>query len=191
MYVDALCARQHDHHRGGRCTNTCRCQLSGSFARGTRHLDQIVQAEPTPQTPMAFERELNALLREVGRRIVAWALNRLEPEDAAEAPPRAGVQVAQLVNELEQARASKRRLRPTRSVGRDGLFVPLRHGVWQEGAGATSSVRDRRGKRLGSVELGQIARSGSRHPDRSTQGPAHGDFTSGRYSESARGLCHR
>ena len=33
-----------------------------------------------------FERELSVLLREVGRRIVAWVLNHLEPADPEEAP---------------------------------------------------------------------------------------------------------
>jgi hypothetical protein len=61
-------------------------QLSGSLARGTRLIDQFVQADPTPETTVAFELELSALLREVGRRIMAWTLNRLEPE-ADEAVP--------------------------------------------------------------------------------------------------------
>ena len=61
-------------------------QLSGLLARGTRLLDRFVQAEPTPATTMAFERELNALLHEVGRRIMAWTLNHLEPEVDNEAP---------------------------------------------------------------------------------------------------------
>ena len=61
-------------------------QLSDSLARGTRLIEQFVQAEPTPQTTMAFELELSALLREVGRRMMAWTLNRLEPD--AEAPSR-------------------------------------------------------------------------------------------------------
>ncbi len=243
-------------------------QLSGSLARGTRLIDQFVQAEPTPETTMAFERELNALLREVGRRMMAWALNRLEPEANDEAPSRVelegrlyrrrrkhprsvgtlfgsvtlrrrlyeplgrrgrsihplelrlgieaglatpalaervgrwatdhtqqdvlemlqsdhgvdwsctslrkvlgsrragmaphreGAQVEQLVSWLEQARASKGRFRPTLSVGRDGIFVPLRHGVWHEGATATISVLDRRGKRVGTVYLGQMPESG-------------------------------
>ena len=242
-------------------------QLSGSLARGTRLIDQFVQAEPTPATTMAFERELQALLREVGRRIMTWALNRLEPA-AAEAPSRVecegrlyrrrrkhphavgtlfgpvilrrrlyeplgrrgrsmhpldlrlgleaglatpalaervgrwgtdhtqqevlemlqhdhgvewsctslrkvlgslragmaphreGAQVEQLVSWLELARASKGRFRPTLAVGRDGIFVPLRHSVWQEGATATVSVLDRRGKRVGTVYLGQMPEAG-------------------------------
>ncbi len=63
-------------------------QLAGSLARGTRLIDQFVHAEPTPEKTMAFERELSALLREVGRRIMAWALNGLEPDADTEAPSR-------------------------------------------------------------------------------------------------------
>jgi hypothetical protein len=251
-------------------------QLSGSLARGVRLIDQFLQDDPTPQKTMAFEHELSALLREVGRRIMAWTLNRgqsnprhdLEPEDDQEAHARvefeghlyrrrrqypnsvatlfgpveirrrlyeplewgrraihplelclgieAGLatpalaervgrwstdhtqhevlellakdhsvhwsctslrkvleslrngmaahrevcQVDQVVRWIEQARASKGRFRPTLSVGRDGIFVPLRHGVAQEGATATVSVLDRQGKRLGTVYLGQMPEPG-------------------------------
>lgn len=243
-------------------------QLSGSLARGVRLIDQFVQDAPTPQKMMAFEGELSTLLREVGRRIMAWTLNRLEPEADDEAPSRvefegrlyrrrrqyprsvatlfgpvalrrrlyeplgrgghaihplelclgieAGLatpalaervgrwstdhtqhevqellekdhgvhwscsslrkllaslsrgmtahrevcQVDQVVSWIEQARASKGHFRPTLSVGRDGIFVPLRHGVAQEGATATISVLDRQGKRLGTVYLGQMPESG-------------------------------
>jgi hypothetical protein len=79
---------------------------------------------------------------------------------AGMAPHREEAQVDQLVRWLEQARASKGRFRPTLSVGRDGIFVPLRHGVWQEGATATISVLDRRGKRVGTVYLGQRPEAG-------------------------------
>jgi hypothetical protein len=243
-------------------------QLSGSLARGVRLIEHFLQAEPTPQTTMAFELGLNALLRDVGRRIMAWALNHIDPEAANEAPARvqykghlyrrrrqhprllatlfgpvtlwrrlyeplgragrslhplelqlgveAGVatpalaervgrwatdhtqqqvlemvendhgvswsctslrkvlgslrtgmaphrhvcQVEQVIGWIEQARASTGRFRPTLSVGRDGIFVPLRHGVWQEGATATVSVLDRRGKRVGTVYLGHMPEPG-------------------------------
>jgi hypothetical protein len=69
-------------------------------------------------------------------------------------------QVDQVVRWLEQVRASKGRYRPTLSVGRDGIFVPLRHGVFQEGATATVSVLDHKGKRLGTVYLGHMPESG-------------------------------
>lgn len=234
-------------------------QLSGSLARGTRLIAQFIQAELTPETTMAFERELSTLLREVGRWIMAWTLNRLEPEADDEAPSRvafegrlyrrrrqhpqavatlcgpvtlrrrlyeplgrrgrsihplelrlgleaglatpalaervghwatdhtqqevlemvqrehgvewscsslrkvvgslrAGMaphreetQVEHVLSWLEQASASNGRFRPTLSVGRDGICVPLRHGVWQEGGAATVSVLDRRGKRVGTA----------------------------------------
>jgi hypothetical protein len=243
-------------------------QLSGALARGVRLIDQFVQDEPTPQKMMTFERELSALLRAVGRRIMAWGLNRLEPANDDEAPSRVqfegrlsrrrrqpprsvatlfgpvelwrrlyeplgrmghsmhplelrlgveagfatpavaervgrwatdhtqqqvlemvgkdhgvhwscttlrqllgslrtgmaphrhGSQVDQVVSWLEQARASRGRFRPTLSVGRDGIFVPLRHGVGQEGSTATISVWDRRGQRLETVYLGQMPASG-------------------------------
>lgn len=49
------------------------------------------------------------------------------------APHRHGAQVHQVVKWLKQARASHGRYRPVLSVGRDGIFVPLRHGGWQDG----------------------------------------------------------
>jgi hypothetical protein len=49
-------------------------QLSGLLARGTRLIDPFIQTEPTPPNTMAFELELHTLLREVGRRIMAWTL---------------------------------------------------------------------------------------------------------------------
>jgi hypothetical protein len=76
------------------------------------------------------------------------------------APHRHGSQVDHVVNWLEQARASKGRFRPTLSVGRDGIFVPLLRGVAQEGATTTISVFDRRGKRLGTIYLGHMPESG-------------------------------
>lgn len=69
-------------------------------------------------------------------------------------------QVDQVCKWLVQARASKGRFQPTLAVGRDGVNVPLRHGDWQEGATATVSVLDRRGKRVGPVYLGQMPEAG-------------------------------
>src|SRR5687768_5268149 len=63
-------------------------------------------------------------------------------------PHREGAQVERVLGCIEQARAAKERFRPTLSVGRDGILVPLRGGVAQEGATATVSVLDRRGKRI-------------------------------------------
>jgi hypothetical protein len=243
-------------------------QLSGSLARGVRLIEQFLHDEPPPQKMMTLEHTLNALLREVGRRIMTWVLNRLEPAHDAEvssrvqfegrlyrrrwkqrhsvatlfgpvtlwrrfyeplerggramhplelrvgveaglatpalaervggwatdhtqqqvremvekdhgvfwsctslrkvlgslrtsmAPPRHAAQVDQVVRWLEQVRVSTGRFRPTLVVGRDGIFVPLRHGVGQEGSTATISVLDRQGQRLGTVSLGCMPASG-------------------------------
>jgi hypothetical protein len=63
-------------------------QLSGPLAQGVRLLDQFLHDELTPWAMVDFGRKLRALLREVGRRIMAWMLNHLEPESDAEAPTR-------------------------------------------------------------------------------------------------------
>src|SRR6266446_476866 len=243
-------------------------QLSGSLAHGVRLIDQCLHQEPTPQQMALFERDLWALLREVGRRGMAWVLNHLEPDDPHEAPSRlwwkghayrrrrthrtsiatlfgpvvvwrrlyepvrpglralhplelrvgieGGVatpalaariggwavdhaqhqvlellrqdhgvhwscttlrkllgclrtgmeahrqaaQVDQVVSWVHQAQASTGRWQPTLAVGRDGVNVPMRHGAWKEGATATVSVLDRRGKRVGTVYLGHMPESG-------------------------------
>jgi hypothetical protein len=76
------------------------------------------------------------------------------------APHRLPAQVDQVMRWLHQARASHGRFQPTLAVGRDGVNVPLRHGDWKEGATATVSVMDRRGKRVGTVYLGQMPEAG-------------------------------
>ena len=63
-------------------------QLSDSLAQGVRLLDRFLHDEPTPQKMVEFEQELSALLREAGRRIMAWVLHHIEPADDAEAPSR-------------------------------------------------------------------------------------------------------
>jgi hypothetical protein len=243
-------------------------QLSGSLARGAKLIDQFLHHKPTPQQMATFERELSTLLREVGRRIVAWVLNHMESDAPDEVPSRlwfkgqayrrrrkhrtslatlfgpvvvwrwlyepltagrhalhpleltlgmeAGVatpalaervgrwaaehtqrqvleilqedhgvhwscatlrrllsslsagmaphrhaaQIDQVVRWLHKARASTGRFQPILAVGRDGVHVPLRHRKWKEGATATVSVLDRRGRRVGTVYLGQMPESG-------------------------------
>jgi hypothetical protein len=242
--------------------------LSGALARGVRLMDPLLQDAPTPQKMRTCEHELSALLREAGRRIMAWVLHHLEPANDHEAPSRvpfegrlsrrrrhhprlvatlfgpvtlwrrldeplarggsslhplalrvgieAGVatpalaervgywatdhtqdqglerlekdhgvhgshtslrtwlgswragmvphrhnaQVDHVVSWLEPAHDSIGRFRPTLAVGRDGIIVPLRHGVAQEGSTATISVLDRRGQRVGTVYWGPRPASG-------------------------------
>ena len=101
-------------------TTTCEplvMQLSGSLARGVRLINEFVQEEPTPQKVLTFEHALSALLREVGRRIMAWTLNGLEPENDDEAPSRMQC----------EGRLSRRRRRHPRSVAT--LCGPVR--LWR------------------------------------------------------------
>lgn len=65
-------------------------------------------------------------------------------------------QAARLLHWLDQAQQSRGRQRPVLAVGRDGVMVPIRGQGYQEASAATVSVYDRRGKRLGTVYLGQM-----------------------------------
>jgi hypothetical protein len=61
---------------------------------------------------------------------------------------------------LRKAEKSRGPHNPVLVVGRDGIMLPMREGGHQEGSTATISVLDRRGKRLGTVYLGQMPKSG-------------------------------
>lgn len=66
-------------------------------------------------------------------------------------------QVIQLLGWLAEADASSGNRKPVLAVGRDGIFLPIRkEPEYKEGATATVSVYDRRGRRLGTVYLGQM-----------------------------------
>ena len=52
---------------------------------------------------------------------------------------------------VARAQASRGRHRPLLCAGRDGIHVPLTRGPYREGATATLSVFDRKGKRLGTL----------------------------------------
>jgi hypothetical protein len=45
------------------------------------------RSDVSPASMLQFETQLNALLREMGRRIVEWTVNHLEPDDRCEMPP--------------------------------------------------------------------------------------------------------
>ncbi len=61
---------------------------------------------------------------------------------------------------LSKAFASKGKHRPVLAAGRDGVHVPIRQDGYHEGSTATLSVYDRKGKRLGTVYLGQMPEAG-------------------------------
>ena len=69
-------------------------------------------------------------------------------------------QVQRLLQWLGQAQQSRGRRRPVLAAGRDGVMVPMRQQGYQEGASATVSVYDRRGRRLGTVYLGHMPEPG-------------------------------
>jgi hypothetical protein len=73
---------------------------------------------------------------------------------------REAAQVARVLELLAQAFASKGQHRPVLAAGRDGIHVPIRQQGYHEGATATLSVHHRRGKRLGTVYLGQRPEAG-------------------------------
>jgi hypothetical protein len=95
---------------------------------------------------------------------VSWSVTSLRKVTASLrdglASFREAAQVARVLALLTKAWASRGRHRPVLAVGRDGVHVPIRGHHYQEGAAATVSVLDRRGRRLGTVYLGQMPESG-------------------------------
>ena len=69
---------------------------------------------------------------------------------------RAEAQAGRVLGWLAGAVASRGRHRPVLAAGRDGVMVPIRGHGYQEAAAATLSVYDRRGRRLGTVYLGEM-----------------------------------
>jgi hypothetical protein len=92
---------------------------------------------------------------------VGWSVQVLRAVAAAVsagmAPYLRAAQQQQLLRWLAQAHNSRGRHRFTLSVGRDGIMLPIRHEPhYKEGAVATISVLDRRGRRVGTIYLGQM-----------------------------------
>lgn len=108
------------------------------------------------------QEQVRALLRQEHN--VSWSVTSVRKLTASLrdglASFREPVQLAKLLELLEKAEKSKGRHRPVLAAGRDGIHVPLRDEGYHEGATATVSVLDRRGKRLGTVYLGQMPESG-------------------------------
>jgi len=108
-------------------------------------------------------RTLQRLKEEHG---VNWGVKKLRQVTslvaAAMTENRHEVQVAKLLELLEQAWLSKGKHKPVLSVGRDGIAigVPVRGGMIFEVASAgTVTVLDRRGERLGTVYLAHMPES--------------------------------
>ena len=96
---------------------------------------------------------------------VSWSIVTIRKVAAdlsmALAPLTPQAQVESLLALLHQADASKGPHRPVLSVGRDGIFVPIRKDTkYREAATATVAVLDRNGRRLGTVYLGHMPEPG-------------------------------
>lgn len=96
---------------------------------------------------------------------VCWGPKTLRKVTSAVAeamsPFRHAAQLEQLLQWLRHAAAEGGPRRMVLSVGRDGVMLPIRLAKkYREGAAATVSVFNRRGKRLGTVYLGQMPQAG-------------------------------
>jgi hypothetical protein len=92
---------------------------------------------------------------------VAWSVKVLRGVTAAVsagmAPSLRAAPQQTLLRWLSQAQQSRGRYRPVLAVGRDGILLPIRNQESYKEAGvATLSVYDRRGRRLGTVCLGEM-----------------------------------
>ena len=92
---------------------------------------------------------------------VVWSVGVLRKVTAAVSEGMAEhlhqAQKAQLLEWLRQADGSKGRRAIVLAAGRDGIMLPIRgETTYKEGAVATIAVYDRRGRRLGTVYLGQM-----------------------------------
>jgi hypothetical protein len=139
-------------------------QLSGSLAHGVRLIEQFLHDEPTPQKMAEFEGELSALLREVGRCIMAWVFDRLEPESDDAAPSRLQFE-GRLYRRRGKYRRSLATLFGTVEVWRR-LYEPLTRGVHAmhplelrlgvEAGLATPALADRVGRWAADPTQGQV-----------------------------------
>jgi hypothetical protein len=96
---------------------------------------------------------------------VRWSVSTLRAVIAGVAAGmeahRQDAQADRLLGWLEQADRSSGSRKPVLAVGRDGLMLPMRgQACYREGATATVSVYDRKGRRLGTVYLGRMPEPG-------------------------------
>jgi hypothetical protein len=92
---------------------------------------------------------------------VSWSVKVLRQVTAAVsggiAPQLRALQQQAVLRWLAQARQSRGRRRVVLAVGRDGIMLPIRkEDHYKEGGVATVSVYDRRGRRVGTLYLGEM-----------------------------------
>jgi hypothetical protein len=116
---------------------------------------------------MAADLPQRQLLDQLRQRGIGWGVRTLRKLTQAMAERmsehRHAAQVEQLLKWLKEAADSSGPCRIGLSVGRDGIMLPIKKNPkYKEGATATLSVLDRRGRRIGTVYLGQMPESGQR-----------------------------
>jgi hypothetical protein len=114
---------------------------------------------------MAADLTQRQLLDQLRPRGICWGVRTLRKLTEAMAERmsehRHAAQVEQLMKWLKEAADSSGPCRIGLSVGRDGIMLPIKKNPkYKEGATATISVLDRRGRRIGTVYLGQMPESG-------------------------------
>ena len=145
--------------------DACRCFAPLELSLG------IVAANATPALAervgrLASQHTQQELLDVLQRdHHVGWSVKVLRCVTAAVsagiAPYLREVQKRAVLGWLAQARQSRGRRRVSMAVGRDGIMLPLRQQEQQkEGGVATISVYDRRGRRLGTLYLGEMPQPG-------------------------------
>jgi hypothetical protein len=136
-------------------------RLGLEAGRATPALAEWVAQAATASTQNTV---LAALKRDHG---VCWSVSSLRTVIATVAegmePHRQDAQVARVLKWLEEAHQSRGGRKPVLAVGRDGLMLPIRgQECYREGATATVSVYDRKGRRLGTVYLGRMPEPGQK-----------------------------
>jgi len=114
---------------------------------------------------MAADLTQRQLLDQLRPRGICWGVRTLRKLTQAMAERmsehRHAAQVEQLLKWFKEAADSSGPCRIGLSVGRDGIMLPIKKNPkFKEGATATLSVLDRRGRRIGTVYLGQMPESG-------------------------------
>jgi hypothetical protein len=114
---------------------------------------------------MAADLTQRQLLDQLRLRGICWGVRTLRKLTQAMAERmsehRHAAQVEQLLKWMKEAADSSGPCRIGLSVGRDGIMLPIKKKQkYKEAATATISVLDRRGRRLGTVYLGQMPESG-------------------------------
>lgn len=142
---------------GGKCLFPLQIQLGIVMGVATPALADWVARKAADLTQRQLLNQLRSLHVTWGvatLRKVTRAMAELMSEHRQEA------QVRKLIAWLQQADKSKGSRRPTLSVGRDGIMIPIvKQSQYKEASTATVSVLDRRGHRLGTVYLAQMPES--------------------------------